>query len=336
MEYRVLGKTGLHVSRLCLGTMTFGAKVAEDDAVGIIHAALDAGVNFIDTANIYVRGRSEEIVGKALAGRRDKVVLATKCSGAMSDDPLDRGLSRSTVLRHVDDSLRRLGTDYVDLLYLHFPDLDVSTAELVQTMGMLVASGKVRHYGISNFAAWRCCEFVHTARALGLPEPVASQNVYNAITRGLDDELLPFLEKYRLGLVTYNPLAGGLLTGKHEHGKAAPGTRLADDKGYALRYMRPANIEAADELAAIARDVGISPAELAYRWLLGKGYLTSIICGVSKPMHLEENLRAFEGDGPFEEAVSRVDELWDGIKGDYFNYHYNGPLMPPPPPQGKL
>ena len=331
MEYKTLGKTGLHVSRLCLGTMTFGAKVPGDEAVGIVHAALDRGVNFIDTANIYARGLSESIVGEALTGCREDVVLASKCAGALSPRINDGGLSRTSIIRNVDASLKRLATDYLDILFLHFPDSETSFDEIVQTMGALVASGKIRYWGVSNFAAWECCSLVHAARAAGLPEPVVTENVYNAVTRGLDGEMLPFLRAYRLGLITYNPLAGGLLTGKHAHGKAAAGTRLADDKGYALRYLRPSSVDAADRLVELAAEAGISPVQLAYRWLLSKDYITSVICGVSGMGQLEDNLAACEAEPLSGDLLAEVDALWDGIKGDYFDYHYDGPLLPPPP-----
>ena len=322
MEYRVLGQTDLRVSRICLGTMTFGAQVSETDACAIVDEALDLGINFIDTANVYVKGTSETIVGKALAGRRDQIVLASKCAGAMSDDPADKGLSRAVVLRHVNDSLKRLNTDYLDILYLHFPDYDTPIAEIAQTMGELVASGKIRHYGVSNFPAWMCCALWHAAIELGVPTPVATENVYNVVTRSLDDELLPFLREYPLALVTFNPLAGGLLTGKHAHGNVAPKTRLADDRGYAQRYLKPANIEAADKLVDLAQSAGKSATVLAYQWLLSKDYITSVICGVSKPSHLAENVAACTAAPVPPETLAQCDLLWDTIRGNYFDYHY--------------
>lgn len=322
VEYRNLGQTDLRVSRICLGTMTFGAQVSENDAIAIVHEALDLGINFIDTANVYVKGASEIITGKALAGRRDQVILASKCAGAMSDDPADKGLSRAIVLRHVDDSLTRLGTEYLDLLYLHFPDYNTPIEEIAQTMGELIKSGKIRHYGVSNFPAWMCCALWHVATALNVPTPVATENVYNVITRSLDSELLPFLRTYPLSLVTFNPLAGGLLTGKHAHGDVEPGTRLDVDRGYALRYLKPANIEAADKLAELANQEGRSATELAYQWLLGKNYITSVICGVSKASHLAANVAACDAAPASPETLAQCDLLWSSIKGDYFDYHY--------------
>ena len=330
MEYRVLGRTGLDVSRVCLGTMTFGAKVDEAESIEIIHRALDFGVNFIDTANIYVGGRSEEVVGKAIADRRDQVILVSKCSGALNGNPNSGGLSRTSIIRNVDASLARLGTDFLDILFLHFPDGKTGYEEIVQTMGMLVRQGKIRYWGVSNFAAWKCCSLVHLAREAGLPGPVVSQNVYNVITRGLDDELLPFLEEYGLGLVTFNPLAGGLLTGKYAHGQAVKGTRLADDAGYAQRYLKPANVEAADKIASLAAEMGDTSAQLAYRWLFGKDFITSIICGVSSMAQLESNLAACDADPLPPDVEAQLDALWDSFKGDYFNYHHARPLYPPP------
>ena len=321
MEYRILGTSGIRVSRMGLGTMSFGAQVDEATSRLMIDMALDRGVNFLDTADVYAAGESERIVGRAIKGRRDRIVLSTKCGGAMSPDANDKGLSRPTILRHVDASLGRLGTDYLDLLFLHFPDPGTSLEDVVLTMGMLISNGKIRAWGLSNFAAWQCCAAAHMAQELHCPGPIASQNAYNLITRGLDDELVPFLGAYGMGLVAFNPLAGGLLTGKHPHGNIAPQSRLGLDEGYAHRYCKPANIAAADKLAELAAAANVTAAQLALKWILDKEHVTSVLCGASKPSQLEDNLDT--NDLPAcPEAVLACDALWDEIRGDYFSYHY--------------
>ena len=331
MEYRTLGTSDLQVSRVCLGTMTFGWTVDEATSIEIINRSLERGVNFIDTANIYAEGQSEIILGKALAGRWDEVVLASKCGGAVSDEPGDRGLKKATVLRHVDQSLQRLGTDHLDILYMHFPDADTPLEEMVDAMATLVQSGKIRYYGISNFPAWQCAEMVHIAKGTGAPAPIATQNVYNVITRGLDDELLPCIERFGIGLVAYNPLAGGLLTGKHSLEKRAEGSRLATDVGYAKRYCKKGNFEAIQGMLDAAAEAGISPAALAYQWIISKDYVTSIICGVTSMAQLEANLDSCEAVTASAETLAVCDEAWAQIKGDYFNYFYNSlPVIPPP------
>ena len=337
MEYRTLGTSDLQVSRVCLGTMTFGGQVDEPASIEIINRSLERGVNFFDTANIYTRGQSEIIVGKALASHRSEVVLASKCGGAISPEPGDRGLKKATVLRHVDLSLQRLGTDYLDVLYMHFPDYDTSLEEMVDAMATLVQNGKFRYYGVSNFPAWQCAEMVHIAKEIGAPAPVVTQNVYNMITRGLDDELLPCIEKFGIGLVAYNPLAGGLLTGKHSPEKYAEGSRFATDPGYARRYCKQGNFEAIQSMLGVAKELGISPAELAYQWIMSKDYITSAICGVSKMSQLEANLDSCEAITVSEDALAVCDDAWLQIKGDYYNYFHTREsltMLPPPPEQG--
>ncbi len=322
MEYRQLGASGQMVSRICLGTMTFGAQVSQEEGISIVREAVEKGVNFIDTANVYTGGESEIITGKAIKGIRDKVILASKCGLPTSDSVLDRGLARSTVMRHVEDSLRRLGVDHLDLLFLHAPDPNTSLEEIVQTMGLLISSGKVLNYGVSNFSAWQVCDMVHIAKEQGGYAPIATENVYNMLSRSLDDEMVPFIEQHKLGLTVFNPLAGGLLTGKHKRGSFAAGSRLASDKGYIERYCKDSNLDALDSIIGIAAEAGVSPVALSYQWLLGKDFITSIICGVSRLEQLKENLAACEGPAVAPELLAKCDAIWDGLKGDYYNYHY--------------
>ncbi len=322
MEYRALGATGQIVSRICLGTMTFGAQVSQQEGIAIIREAIDRGVNFIDTADVYTNGQSEIITGKAIRDRRESVILASKCGLATSASILDRGLSRSTVIRHVEASLKRLGVDYLDILYLHAPDPNVSFGELVQTMNVLIESEKILHYGVSNFAAWQICSLLYTAKEQGTYAPVVSENVYNMLSRSLDDEVVPCIEWHRLGLTVYNPLAGGLLTGKHRKGSFAENCRLSSDKGYIARYCKEQNLNALNTIIEIASEANLSPVALSYQWLLSKEFITSIICGVSSLGQLEENLAACMGPAPALESLVQCDEIWDDIKGDYYNCHY--------------
>lgn len=321
MQYRPLPSTGLKVSPLCLGTMTFGGQTSEEDSLKILEYALDQGINFIDTANIYTQGESERIVGKALEGRRQDVILATKTGGPRGKGPNQSGLSRVQILRSVEESLRRLRTDYIDILYLHFPDETTPQEEYLQTVSDLIHSGKVRYFGISNFSAWQCCELLYKAKAMGCIAPCVSESVYSVINRGIENELAPFLRAHDWGLTVFNPLAGGLLTGKHSRDHYTEGTRFALEKGYAMRYWNDKNFDAVDVLKKLAAENGMTMAELSFRWLLSKPHVTSIICGVSRLSQLQENVGYF-GAAPMAPAlVQACDGVWPMISGSYFNYH---------------
>ena len=321
MEIRNISGTGLAVSRMCLGTMTFGGQTAEPEALRIIDSAIERGVNFFDTANIYTGGESERILGKALQGRREGVVIATKAGGPARRGPNGSGLGRVNILRSLDESLKRLDTDYVDLYYLHFHDHATPAAEMVETMTGLVRSGKVRYWGVSNFAAWELCELVHLARETGGVPPVVTQSVYNPLTRGAEDELIPFLRAYGLGMTVFNPLAGGLLTGKHSREKAAEGSRMATDRGYALRYWNERNFDAVDILAAAAAELGISLVELCFRWHLGNPRVDAVISGVSSLAQFAENVGYFDAEPLPAETLAACDRAWALIRGSWFNYH---------------
>jgi len=321
MQYTTIKGTGLKVSKMCLGTMTFGWQAEEAESCRIVDHALEQGVNFIDTANIYAAGESERILGKALEGRRDRVVLATKVGGQIFPGPNGSGLGRKYILTALEESLRRLRTDYVDLLYLHFPDPLTPAAEVVETMTGLVRSGKVRYYGVSNFAAWQICGMVHLAKEQGGVAPCVTQSVYNPITRGIDDELVPFLNAYRFGLTVFNPLAGGLLTGKHKRDQAAEGSRMADDRGYRLRYFKDRNFDAMEVLESAAAELGISLLELCFRWHLTNPVEDSIISGASRFDQFAQNVRFFDCEPLPAEIMEKCAGAWDIIRGDYFNYH---------------
>ena len=321
MQCRHLPSTGLRVSEICLGTMTFGGQTSPADSQRILDIALDSGVNFIDTANIYTAGESERILGDALGSRRHNVVLATKTGGPTARIPNSSGLSRYQILSSVEDSLTRLKTDYIDILYLHFPDKLTPAEEYIDTMTSLVRSGKIRYWGVSNFSAWKCCELVHKAKAMGAIPPVVTENVYSAINRGIEGEMTTFLQEYKLGLTVFNPLAGGLLTGKHNRDHYTEGTRFALEKGYAMRYWNDRNFDAIDVLKKIAAENSMTMVELSYKWLLSKPWVTSIICGVSKPSQIQENVLYSTGNPLPGEIEAECDKVWSMIHGNYFHYH---------------
>ena len=321
MEYRAIPSTGLIVSRMCLGTMMFGGQTEKDAATDIIRAALDGGVNFFDTANIYNRGASEEIVGEALKDCRSDVVIATKVGAGRPGVPNGNGLGRKHMSASLEASLKRLGTDYIDIYYCHAPDHITPAEEIIQTMDMFIKQGKTRYWGVSNFAAWEVCSIIDKARAMGCAAPVITQNVYNLLTRGADDELLPFIKNYGIGMVAFNPLAAGLLTGKHTRESAADDTRFTRDKMYYARYWNDRNFDAIDLLKGVAEEAGINLIELAVRWLLSEPAITSPIIGVSRKEQLIQNMQLVEKGALPDDVREKCNAAWSIIKGDYFSYH---------------
>jgi len=316
MEYRVLNHTDLEVSRLSFGTMTFGSQTSEADAVRMVHHCLDAGINFFDTANIYNKGQAEIILGKALAGRRDKVILATKVRGKMGEGPDDSGLSRAAIHKQLDASLARLQTDCVDVYYLHQPDYAVPIEETLAALDEAVRAGKVRYPAVSNYAAWQVCEIHWTCAKNGFKAPYISQPMYNLLARGIEDEYLPFCKRFGVAVVPYNPLAGGLLTGKQSRERGPlPGTRFDGNQLYLDRYWHDDYFAAVEELAGIARDAGKSLVELSFQWLLSQPQVDSIILGASRREQLEENLKACAGGRLDELLLARCDAVWKRLRG---------------------
>jgi aryl-alcohol dehydrogenase-like predicted oxidoreductase len=316
MQFRILPKTGLRISRLCFGTMTFGAQTDEATARRCIDCCLDAGINFFDTANVYNRGAAETILGKTLKGRRDKVVLATKVRGKMGEAPDDQGLSRPAMRKAIDASLARLGTDYVDLYYLHQPDYSTPIEETLETMEELVRAGKVRFPAISNYAAWQVAEILWICEKRGYHPYFISQPMYNLIARGIEDEFLPFCQRFGVAVVPYNPLAGGLLTGKHsQQSGPAAGTRFDGNKMYQDRYWLDDDFAAVEELRSIAREAGKTLVELALQWLLTQTVVDSIILGASRLEQLQENLKAAEGPNLGKSVLERCDAVWKRLRG---------------------
>src|SRR5437660_9191046 len=262
MQRRNLAVTGVKVRRLCLGAMMFGdwGNKDHDESIRIIHAALDAGINFIDTADVYSRGESEEIVGKALQGRRDNVVLATKVHGSMGDDPNEFGNSRRWIVREVDNSLRRLGTDWIDLYQIHRPELDTDLDETLGALTDLVRAGKVRYIGSSTFPAPMIVEAQWVAERRGRERFVCEQPPYSILVRGVEADVLPTCRRYGMGVIPWSPLAGGWLTGRYRLGQDVPKSRRAEMIPGRYDMSRPGNqrkLEAADALAALAEKNGM-------------------------------------------------------------------------------
>jgi aryl-alcohol dehydrogenase (NADP+) len=285
MQYRQLGKSGIQVSPLCLGTMMFGGQTDEYTARAITGRAFEQGVNFIDTANVYNAGQSEDVVGRLIAGKRDKWVLATKFGGGPPSDkgewPNQSGASRKAIITAVERSLTRLNTDYIDLIYVHREDRATRVEETVAALGELIRAGKVRYYGLSNHRAWKIAEFSHVADRLGLDRPAASQPLYNLANRQIETEHLTACAHYGVGVVPYSPLARGVLTAKYDP-EAAPAadTRAGrSDKRLSETEWRSESLTLAQEIKRHARERGLTPGQFAVAWVLANRFVTSAIAG---------------------------------------------------------
>ena len=321
MDQKYLPSTGIQLSALTLGTMMFGGQTDESESLRIMDLAYERGVNSFDTANVYNQGVSERIVGLGLKGRRGRVILATKVSGRMGTDPNDSGLSRRSILSAAEESLRRLGTDYIDIYYLHSPDRHTPVEESLYAMDSLIRSGKVRYAGISNFAAWQAADILHISDRRGYSAPVITQNVYNLLTRGIEAELLPFLRAHPMGMAVYNPLAGGLLAGKHNMDRPEENTRFQLNKEYWKRYWSQENFAAVERLRTIAGESELSLLQLSYKWLAMQPEVSTIICGASKLSQMEENLGLLQGPPLSQQTLTACDELWHSLAGTRFAYN---------------
>lgn len=315
MEYRTLGGTGLKISRVGFGAMTFGAQVDNGTAHRMIDRCLDLGVNFLDTANAYNAGRSESILGQTLASRRKDVILATKVGMRLDGLPDESGLSRTAVQKAVESSLKRLGTDYLDFCYLHQPDHNTPIEDTLAAMDELVRAGKIRYPAVSNYAAWEVVEIHCISKRKNYKPPYVSQVMYNLIARGIEDEYLPFSQRFGVATIAYNPLAGGLLTGKHRpEGPPKPGTRFEKSQIYLNRYWHADYFAAVEELGKIARDAGKSLVELALQWLLSRD-VDVVLLGASRMEQLEENLNACGEAQLTAEVLKRCDDVWHHLRG---------------------
>ena len=298
MEYRELGRTGVKVSPLCLGAMMFGSwgNADHDESIRIIHRALDAGINFIDTADVYSRGESEEIVGKALAGgRRDDVVLATKVHGEMGDGANQRGNSRRWIIREVEDSLRRLGTDWIDLYQIHRPERDTDIEETLSALSDLVRAGKVRYIGSSTFPASQIVEAQWVSRERHLERFVTEQPPYSMLARAIETDVLPTCLRHDVGVIPWSPLAGGWLSGRYRKGAEPPASTRAERIPQRFDLTLAVNLrklEAADALARLADEAGMSLIELAIAWVINHPAVTAAIIGPRTIEHLESQLPA--------------------------------------------
>lgn len=289
IDYRPLGRSGILVSQLTLGTMMFGGQTDRATSQRIVDRAREQGVNFIDTANAYNQGQSETVVGELIAPHRQHWVLATKFANADPDieGPNNRSTGRHGIVRSVEASLKRLGTDHIDLLYLHREDRQTPVEETVRALGDLIRAGKLRSYGLSNHSAWKIAEFARTADALNVDRPVATQPLYNLANRQIEAEHLPAAEYYGLGVVSYSPLARGVLTAKYRPGEAPPpGTRAGrDDKRILQTEWRPESLEIAQRVKEHVEGRGITPGQFALAWVLNNRLVTSAIAG---PRTLEQ------------------------------------------------
>jgi 1-deoxyxylulose-5-phosphate synthase len=320
MQYRKMGRTGLKVSAICLGTMTYGSQVEEQTAIKIIEQAMEKGVNFFDTADGYVQGRSEEVVGRALKSQRQSIVLATKVALKAGPGVNDSGLSRKHLLKGVEDSLRRLSTDYIDVYYVHFPDNDTPLEETLRALDDMVHQGKVRYIACSNFLAWKLAKALWISDVRNLARFDCVQSPYNLLTRDIEYELLPLCAAEGVGVTCYNPLAAGLLTGKHDFSQPpAAGTRFALEKGYYMRYWSEINFKAVDKLAQIAAKQARKMPQLALAWILNNPTVTSAICSATSIHQLDENLGAVDLKLTAEETGG-CDAVWQDLRPPRFFY----------------
>ncbi len=322
MEIRTLPHTGLAVSRVCFGTLTFGKQTAPADAARIVDRCIERGINFFDTANAYSNGRAEEILGRVLKGRRARVVLASKVGmkgGESRDAPSP--LSRASILANIDGSLRRLQTDYLDFYYLHMPDYAAPIEESLAAMNEVVRAGKARHLAISNYASWQVAQVLWISEKNGYPPPVLSQPMYNLLARGIEQEYVAFAREFQIPMVVYNPLAGGLLSGKQRRERPLAGSRFDNNQLYLDRYWHPAYFDAVEELRGVAEMAGRSLVDVALNWLLHHTAADGVILGASTWEQLEENLDACERGPLSPDTVAACDAVWRKLRGVTPNYN---------------
>ena len=328
MQYKNMGRTGLKVSRICLGTMTFGIQVGETEAINLIKGAMNAGINFLDTAPVYSKNKSEEIVGKAIKGDRYSFVVATKVGPPSKFTPgvppkvNETGLSRKCIMWQVEDSLKRLQTDYIDLYYVHEPDYNTPIEETLRALDDLVHQGKVRYIGCSNFSAWQTSQALRVSERYNLSRFACIQPPYNLLTRDIEIELLPFCASEGIGVCVYNPLAGEMLTGRHDFGKPPAEGRFTLSElgpGYLQRYWSETNFQAVDRLKKVAREHGVTLAQFALAWILNNPTITSVLSGTISLEQLEENTAAVDIKLSPEEFQA-CDDVWSMFRPP--RYHY--------------
>jgi len=308
MIYRTLGRSGLNVSAYALGTNAFGGRADEETSIAIIHHALDHGVNLIDTANIYTNSNSERIIGKALRGRRDQAVVATKCALKVGDGPNDEGASRTHIMREIDRSLARLATDYVDLYQIHTWDEHTPLEETLRALDDLVRTGKVRYVGCSNYAAWQVTRGLWVSDRRRFVRYESVQPAYSPADRRIEAELVPCCLAEGLGLLVYFPLAGGVLTGKYKPGTPPPqGSRALTQPQFAKRLTEQ-NLRLAQDMTGLASEIGCTISQLTLAWVMSRPGITSALVGATKVAQQEENLKAVDLKVP-PQILDRVTEL---------------------------
>jgi aryl-alcohol dehydrogenase-like predicted oxidoreductase len=315
MQTVTLPHTDLTVSRACFGAMTFGGQTDEPTARRMVDTCIDRGINFFDTANAYTKGQSEVILGNVLKGRRDKVILASKV-GMTNGFPADASpLSKQSVLANIDATLQRLQTDYLDLYYMHLPDYKAGIEETLAAFDEVVRAGKVRYPATSNFAAWQVLEAISISEKRGYKPPYVSQPMLNLLARGIEQEYVPFCRKYGVSMIVYNPLAGGMLTGKQHRDRPIAGTRFDNNQMYLDRFWHPAYFDAVDEVQKVAQKTGRSAIDLAFNWLLYHTPTDVVLIGASKMEQLEQNLEVFDRGGLDSETVAALDGVWQNLRG---------------------
>lgn len=309
MEYRQLGRSGLKVSELCLGTMTFGHGTDQSEAQRMVDRAFDAGITFFDTANSYAGAQSEVILGKALAGKRDQAVVATKFYNPMGSGPNDSGMSRYHIMNAVEASLTRLDMDHIDIYYIHHVDQQTPIEEALRALDDLVHQGKIRYIAVSNYEAWRLMEGLWTSEANGLAKFICYQPQYSLVVRDIELDILPACEYKGLGVVTWGPIGGGFLSGKYKPGeRTKSGTRSAEGWAYPGSFFAPNADETLSVLLEVAEELGRSPAQVAIRWLLERPHVSSVITGARTVDHFENNVGAAEWSMPADE-YNRLTEV---------------------------
>lgn len=319
---RRLAGTDLDVGRIVFGAMTFGAQVDEAEAKQMVEMAREAGVTMFDTSNNYNGGMSEEILGRATAPFRDEVQITTKVGSFVEQaDPDLAGLRKKAIVKGLEASLRRLGTDYVDVYYFHRPDYDTPIEESLEAVDELVRAGKVRYVAQSNFAAWQIAHALGLAKSNGWPELRIAQQQYNLVSRRVEDEYESAAKTLGLSTIVYNPLAGGLLTGKHTFTKMPSENSRFTKSLYRERYWNPETFDAITQLQQVAADAGMTLIELSFRWLLARPLTTGLLLGASRVSQLEQNLGAINGTVPDDETMRRCDEVWERLRGAA--PHYN-------------
>ena len=311
----------MKVSQICIGGLTYGTQVSEAEAIKIIREAMDIGINFIDTSPVYSGTRSEEIIGKAIKGNRDSIVVATKWGvplggQAFTHKPNTSGLSRTNIMNNVESSLRRLQTDYLDIAYAHEPDFDTPIEETLRAFDDLVHQGKVRYIGCSNFSVWQVCKALRVSEVKNLVRFDCVEPPYNLITRDIEIELLPLCIDEGLGVCVYDPLAGGLITGKYEFNRQPTEGRFTLElmgKRYKDRYWLQENFDAIEKLKTLAANRGVTLPQFALAWILNNPAITSVINGINSLPRLEENIAAVDIILPPED-LQACDEIWSTFR----------------------